>query len=89
MVNKEHEDGYTVIDLFKEKKVDLFINTTDSPESITRSFNLRRSALMNRIFYITTISAAKCLVLALQQLKKDGDFEVFCLQKLDSINANI
>jgi carbamoyl-phosphate synthase large subunit len=88
-VNKEHEDGYTVINLFKDKKVDLFINTTDSPESIARSFNLRRSALMNRIFYITTISAAKCLALALQQLKKDGDFKVLCLQELDTTKNNI
>ena len=81
-VNTEQQGGYTVLDLMKKKKIDLVINTAIGTESIAKSFNLRRSALMNRIFYITTISAAKCLTASIVKLKKDGDFEVYSLQNL-------
>ncbi len=81
-VNKEQEGDYGVINLIKDKKIDMLINTTFGVESIAKSFNLRRAALMNRVFYITTISAADCVANSIVKLKKDKDFDVFCLQKL-------
>ena len=82
VVNKEQEEGYTVIDLIKEKKIDVVINTSFGSESAARSFGMRREALMSRVFYITTISAAKCLADSIQQMKDDKDFDVFAIQKL-------
>ncbi len=81
-VNKEQDSGYTVIDLIKEKKIDVVINTSFGSESAIRSFGMRRAALMNRVFYITTISAAKCFSDSIQKLKDEKDFEVFAIQKL-------
>lgn len=81
-VNKEQQGGYTVIDLIKEKKVDFVITTTLGAESVSNSLNMRRAALMNRVFYITTIEAAKCLVNSIKKLKSEKDFEVFCLQNV-------
>ena len=81
-VNKEQDSGYTVIDLIKDKKIDVVINTSFGSESAIRSFGMRRAALMNRVFYITTISAAKCFVDSIQKLKDEKDFDVFAIQKL-------
>ena len=80
-VNKESEGGYNVISLIEDKKVDLVINTTVGTEAVGRSFNLRRTAFMNRLFCLTTISAAKCLVDSIDKFKKTKDFDVVCLQK--------
>ncbi|MBU6140961.1 MAG: carbamoyl-phosphate synthase large subunit [Proteobacteria bacterium] len=82
IVNKEQDSGYTVIDLIKEKKIDVVINTSFGSESAIRSFGMRRAALMNRVFYITTISAAKCFADSIQKLKDEKDFDVFAIQKL-------
>ena len=82
VVNKQQEGGYTVIELIKERKVDFVINTSFGSESAERSFGMRRAALMNRVFYITTISAAKCLADAVEARKKQGDFDVYCMQTL-------
>ncbi len=81
-INKEQEGGYNVIHLIKDKKIDLVINTTFGTESIAKSFNLRRTALMNRVFYITTIAAASCIANSIVKLKEEKNFEVFCLQEL-------
>ena len=81
-INKEQQGGYSVIELIKEKKVDFVINTSFGAESAARSFKMRRTALMNRVFYITTLSAAKCLAASVQKLREEKDFDVFCLQKL-------
>jgi len=82
IINKEQEGGRTVIDLIKEKEIDVVINTSFGSESAIRSFGMRRAALMNRVFYVTTISAAKCLADSIQKLKDEKDFEVFAIQKL-------
>ncbi len=81
-VNKQQDGGYTVIEMIKEKKIDFVINTSFGSESAGRSFEMRRAALMNRVFYITTISAAKCLANSVVKMREDKDFDVFCLQKL-------
>lgn len=81
-VNKEQEGGYNVLNLIKDKKIDIVINTTFGEELIRKSFNLRRGALMSRLFYISTIAAADCAINSIQKLQKQKGFEVFCLQKL-------
>ena len=84
-VNKEDESGYNVINLIKDKKVNLVINTTSDAISIAKSFNMRREILMNQIFYITTIRAANCAVDSIEKLQKiNGDFHIVCLQDLSS-----
>ena len=82
IVKKEQDGGYNVVDMIREKKFDVVINTAYGAESNAKSFNLRRAALMNRVFYITTMSASKCFVAAVKKLRQEKDFDVFCLQKL-------
>ncbi len=82
IVKKEDEGSGNVVDMIKERKFDVVINTTRGTESIGKSFNLRRSALMNRVFYITTIEATKCFADAAARLRQDKDYEVFAIQQL-------
>lgn len=82
VVNKEQEGKGEVIDMIAQRKFDVIINTTFGSESIARSFNLRRTALMSRVFYITTISAARCFVGSVKKLREQKDFEVFSIQAL-------
>ncbi len=87
-VSKEDQEGYNVIDLIKNKKVSLVINTTQGEKSIAKSFNLRREILMNQIFCITTMNAAKCMSRSIEKIKADnGEFDVVCLQDMDQTNT--
>ncbi len=79
-VNKEHEGGYNTVSLIKDNKINLVINTSFGSDSIAKSFNLRRNALMNRIFYITTMAAASCFTNSIDKYNEIKDFDVVCLQ---------
>lgn len=89
-VTKEDEEGYNVIKLIRDKKVNLVINTTSNAASIAKSFNMRREILMNQIFYITTIRAANCAVSSIEKLQEiNGNFEVVCIQDLSKQNQDL
>ena len=82
VVNKQHEGADNVVDLANKKGFDIVINTTHGSEQTAKSFSLRRAVFMNRIFYITTISGAKCLANSVLKLREEKDFDVFAIQKL-------
>jgi len=48
----------------------LVINTTEGKNSISDSFSLRRSSLMNKVPYFTTMPAANACVESIESLKK-------------------
>ena len=52
------------------KNISLVINTTEGKDSISDSFSLRRSSLMNRIPYFTTMPAANACIESIDALKK-------------------
>jgi carbamoyl-phosphate synthase large subunit len=61
-VNKVLEGRPHIVDLMKDGKVQLVFNTVDGASALTDSFTLRRTALMNKIAYYTTVSGAKASV---------------------------
>ena len=61
-VNKVLEGRPHIVDLMKDGKVQLVFNTVDGATALTDSFTLRRTALMNKIAYYTTVSGAKASV---------------------------
>jgi carbamoyl-phosphate synthase large subunit len=61
-VNKVLEGRPHVVDLMKDGKVQLVFNTVDGASALTDSFMLRRTALMHKIAYYTTVSGAKASV---------------------------
>src|SRR5215831_12132116 len=61
-VNKVLEGRPHVVDLMKDGKVQLVFNTVDGASALSDSFMLRRTALMHKIAYYTTVSGAKASV---------------------------
>ncbi len=66
VVNKVAEGRPHIVDTIKNREVDLIINTTEGAQAIADSFELRRSALIGRIPYYTTIAGAKAAVMAIE-----------------------
>ncbi|MBI3441510.1 MAG: carbamoyl-phosphate synthase large subunit [Proteobacteria bacterium] len=80
-VNKVHEGQPHVVDAMINRDIHLMLNTTDGPQAIADSFNLRRAALQNKIPYYTTISGAKVAVDAIAALRQSEPFGVKSLQE--------
>ena len=78
-VNKVMEGRPHVVDTMKNGGVQLVFNTTDGAQAIADSFSLRRTALMNKIPYYTTVAGARAAVAAIGALKS-GKLEVAPLQ---------
>lgn len=66
IVNKVAEGRPHVVDLIKNKQVDLVINTTEGKQAIRDSAYIRRGAESLRIYYTTTLAATNALCMALR-----------------------
>ena len=56
--NKVHEGQPHIVDLIKDKKINLVINTTEGKQSIEESFSIRAEAVISGITYYTSLEAA-------------------------------
>ena len=68
-INKVSEGSPHIVESLNAKKIKLVINTTEGTKSISDSYSLRRSALVNKIPYCTTLAATKACVEAINSLK--------------------
>ncbi len=59
-----------IVDLMKDGKVQLVFNTVDGAGALTDSFTLRRTALMHKIAYYTTVAGAKASVEGIAAVKR-------------------
>jgi carbamoyl-phosphate synthase large subunit len=78
-VNKVLEGRPHIVDAMKNGEVHLVFNTTEGAQAIRDSFELRRTALMNKIPYFTTSAGARASVEAIAALRS-GTLEVAPLQ---------
>ena len=72
VVNKVFEGRPNVIDSIKNKEIDLVINTSSGKQTVSDSSSLRQAAVLYRIPYTTTITAAKALALAIREKSQLG-----------------
>ena len=70
IVNKVNQGSPHIVEKLGNNSIDLVINTTEGSKSIADSFSLRRSALVNKIPYFTTLASANACVEAIESLKK-------------------
>jgi carbamoyl-phosphate synthase large subunit len=82
-VNKVMEGRPHIVDAMKNGDVDLVVNTTEGEKSLADSKSIRRSALMDKIPYYTTLAGAEAAVAAIGALSK-GDLQVCSLQEYES-----
>jgi carbamoyl-phosphate synthase large subunit len=80
VVNKVLEGRPHIVDMMKDGQVALVINTTEGSQSIADSFSIRRTALLGKISYTTTISGSRAVVNAIRRLKEDKGLAVKPLQ---------
>jgi carbamoyl-phosphate synthase large subunit len=78
-VKKVLEGRPHIVDAMKNRKVHLVFNTTEGAQAIRDSFTLRRTALVNKIPYYTTVAGARAAVTAIEALRT-GSLEVAPLQ---------
>lgn len=69
-INKLFEGHPHIEDAMRNYKIDLMFNTTTSASSITDSKSLRRTALLQKIPYYTTIEGANAAAQAIMALKE-------------------
>jgi len=69
-INKVSQGSPHIVEKLNKKDIALVINTTEGKNSISDSFSLRRSSLMNKIPYFTTMPAANACVESIEALKK-------------------
>ncbi|MGE0769024.1 MAG: carbamoyl-phosphate synthase large subunit [Hyphomicrobiaceae bacterium] len=71
-VNKVLEGRPHIVDLMKNRGVQLVFNTTEGAKALADSKDIRRTALLNRIPYYTTLAGAIAVVDAISALKADS-----------------
>ncbi|MBC6440821.1 MAG: carbamoyl-phosphate synthase large subunit [Rhodospirillales bacterium] len=71
-INKVLEGSPHIVDALSDDRIDLVINTTEGAKSITDSFSLRRTALVKKVPYATTIAGARATIEAIAAMRNGG-----------------
>jgi len=79
-VNKVLEGRPNIVDAMKNREVDLVFNTTEGAKALADSSTIRRTALMYKIPYYTTIAGAMAVTKSVAAMRA-GILEVQPLQK--------
>ncbi|HEY4135471.1 MAG TPA: carbamoyl-phosphate synthase large subunit, partial [Alphaproteobacteria bacterium] len=79
VINKVLEGRPHIVDAMKNGEVQLVFNTTEGKQAVSDSFDLRRTALMNKMPYYTTVAGALAAVEGIAAVKS-GSLEVAPLQ---------
>jgi carbamoyl-phosphate synthase large subunit len=68
VVNKVTEGRPHIVDMIKNEKIDLIVNTTEGKQAIADSYTIRGAALQHKVPYSTTIAHAFATSLALTSI---------------------
>jgi carbamoyl-phosphate synthase large subunit len=77
--NKVTEGRPHIVDMIKNEQIALIVNTTDGPQAIADSAEIRRSALRYKVYYTTTMAGAEAVV---EALESEGLAQVHRLQDM-------
>lgn len=80
VVKKVMEGRPHVVDHLKNGEVQLVINTTFGEKEVAQSYSIRRTSIIRRVPYFTTIAGAKAAVGAIEVLINEG-FTVKAIQE--------
>ncbi|OUS10479.1 carbamoyl phosphate synthase large subunit [Gammaproteobacteria bacterium 53_120_T64] len=79
LVNKVKEGRPHIVDMIKNGKIDLIVNTTEGRVAIQDSATIRSSAEAKGVYYTTTLAGGNAVCMA---LRHSGDVQVRILQEL-------
>jgi carbamoyl-phosphate synthase large subunit len=80
VINKVREGRPHIVDQMKDGRIHLVINTTEGAQSIADSFGIRRTALLGKIPYSTTLAGSRAMVQAIHASSQNGGLTVRSLQ---------
>ncbi len=80
MVKKVGEGRPDVIDIIKNKEVDLIINTVSTKRAVADAFQIRRAAVLFEIPYTTTLEGARATLKAIRAMREKR-MSVYSLQE--------
>jgi carbamoyl-phosphate synthase large subunit len=86
IVNKVGEGSPNVVDMLKEGKIDMVVNTTSGEQAIKDSYSIRRQTVLSGIAYFTTMAAAVAAIAALED-GVDRALSVCSLQEYHQVLA--
>jgi len=65
-VNKVNEGRPHIVDMIKNREIQLIVNTTEGKKATKDSASIRRSAESNHVYYTTTLAAGNALCMAIR-----------------------
>jgi carbamoyl-phosphate synthase large subunit len=80
VVHKVYEGRPNVVDMIKNREVQLMINTPSGKKTKRDSLSLRQTTLLYGVPYTTTVAGAKAMAQAISELTSSG-LDVTCLQE--------
>jgi carbamoyl-phosphate synthase large subunit len=80
-VLKVREGRPNVLDMIKNKEIDLIINTPEGSSARSDGYYLRTAAVLHNVPSVTTISGASALVQGIQEIKNNSEVKVKPIQE--------
>jgi len=81
VVNKVREGRPHIVDMLKDRGIGLVINTTEGAQAVADSFSIRRTALLNKIPYYTTMAEAVAAAAGMQAQAEGKGLDVQSIQE--------
>ena len=78
-VNKVAEGRPHIVDMIKNGDISFIVNVTEDKRAVADSYEIRRSALQNKVTYYTTIAGAKAACVGMGHMQ---EIQVESLQNL-------
>ncbi len=69
-VNKVAEGRPHVVDMIKNKEISFIVNVTEDKKAVADSYEIRRSALQNKVTYYTTLAGAKAACIGMAHMQE-------------------
>ena len=69
-VNKVAEGRPHVVDMIKNNEIDFIVNVTEDKKAVADSYEIRHSALQNKVTYYTTVAGAKAACIGMMQMEE-------------------
>ncbi len=71
-VNKVAEGRPHVVDMIKNNEIDFIVNVTEDKKAVADSYEIRRSALQNKVTYYTTLAGAQAACMGMGFMQELG-----------------
>ncbi|MFM9835237.1 MAG: carbamoyl-phosphate synthase large subunit [Methylophilaceae bacterium] len=80
-VNKVAEGRPHVVDMIKNSEIDFIVNVTEDKKAVADSYEIRRSALQNKVTYYTTLAGARAACMGMGFMQELGVESIQSLHK--------